>query len=152
LATWFHVRWLIVVTSLLGGAGCGEQPVDTDPARVVEAFVDRMRGVHGNPTRARMAFDLISAKGRANLEERASRASAAAGRPVAPEEMLAPSRFSLTFEPVRYRAEIKGKWSRVIVTGSNPDRELASIRAVKEEPGWRVELDLLPLPPIQKRE
>ena len=94
----------------------------------------------------------VASEGRKNLEERAQRASAVSGRPVAPEEMLVPSRFSLMFEPQSYVAEIKGKWSRVTVTGSNPKLELAEIACVKEEGRWRVALQFPPLPPIEKRE
>lgn len=133
-------------------AGCREDGVDTDPARVVEAFVDRMRAVHGDPERGNLALELVSKDAAENLRERAERASAAAGRPVTPAEMLAPSRFSLQFEPVDYRAEIRGRWSRVLVTGANPKVEVAEVHCYLEGESWRVVLDLPPLPPIQFRE
>jgi hypothetical protein len=66
--------------------------------------------------------------------------------------MLVPSRFSVNFEPLHYSAEVKGKWSRVKVTGANPARELAEIPCLKEEGGWRVAIQFPPLPPIERRE
>lgn len=131
-------------------SGCREQEVDADPARVVEAFVDRMRAVHGDPEKGLLALELLGKEARANLEERAARASAAAGRPVSPGEMLAPSRLSLAFEPVEYRAENRGRWSRVTVLGANPAVERVEVRCELEAEGWRVQLDLPPLPLIER--
>lgn len=145
-----RLSWLIPLVLHVGG--CQQQPLDQDPARVVEAFIDRMRAVHGVPERGRLAFELLWSKARENLEERAARASAASGRPVTASEMLVPSRFSLAFEPVDYRAEIKGHWSRVAVIGRNPQEQLVEIDCYREEEGWRVVLDLPPLPPIQTRD
>ena len=110
-----------------------------------------MQRVHGNPDDARAAYELIWSEARKNLGERAKRASAASGRQVAPEEMLAPSRFSLTFEPKSYAARTEGKWAEVTVTGDVPSRETTSVRCVLEDGSWRVVLELPQLPPIQKR-
>ena len=143
---------VVGAVALSFATACREDEVDTDPARVVEAFVDRMRAVHGDPERGNAALELVSKDVAENLRERAERASAAAGRPVTPAEMLAPSRFSLEFEPVEYRAEIRGRWSRVLVTGANPQVEIAEVHCYLEGEAWRVVLDLPPLPPIQFRE
>lgn len=123
-----------------------------DPARVVEAFVDRMRAVHGDPAKAALVLELLAKDARANLEGRAARASAATGRPVAPGEMLAPSRFSLAFEPTEYRAEVRGKWSRVTILGANAAQEHVEVQCAREDGGWRVVLDPPPLPLIEKRD
>lgn len=131
-------------------AGCREQSVDSDPARVVEAFVERMRAVHGETEDGLRAIELLAADARANLSERAARASAAAGRPVSPGEMLAPSRLSLAFEPVEYRAETRGRWSRVTILGANPAVERAEVQCQREAEGWRVLLELPPLPLIER--
>jgi hypothetical protein len=133
-------------------SSCREPPVDADPARAVEAFIDRMRAVHGDPDKAELAVRLLTQEARANLEERAARASAAAGRPVSPGEMLAPSRFSLEFEPVDYRTETRGRWSRVTVLGANPAEERAVVHCFREEQGWRVAIEPPPLPLIEQRE
>lgn len=140
--------WLTIGIALFA---CDRGRIENTPEAVVEAFVDRMRSVHGDPVNGRLALQLLGKDGVDNLRERARRASAVSGRPVAPEEMLVPSRFSLNFEPVHYTSEIKGKWSRVTVTGANPKTQLAEVSCVKEEDKWKVHLQFPPLPPIEKR-
>lgn len=130
---------------------CEQRAVDEHPETVVEAFIERMQAVHGDPERGRRALELLWKEGRDALEERAGRASAAAGRSISPEEMLAPSRFSLRFQPRRLKAESKGNWSRVTVTGDNPT-EVAEVHCVKENDRWRVVLDFPKLSPIERRE
>lgn len=130
---------------------CEKEPVDATPVGVTEEFIERMRGVHGSPERGRLALDLVWSEARAALEERAARATAAAGRSVLPEEMLVPSRFSLRFEPRRMTAATKGNWSRVTILGDNPS-EIAEVHCVQEDGRWRVVLDLPPVAPIQRRE
>lgn len=130
---------------------CEQRPVDESPETVVEAFIERMQAVHGDPERGRRALELLWKEGREVLEERAQRASAAAGRAVAPEDMLVPSRFSLQFQPRRFKAESKGNWSRVTVSGDKPT-EVAEIHCVKENDRWRVVLDFPKLPPIERRQ
>ena len=136
---------------LVVAAGCEPEPVDARPERVVEEFIVRMQRVHGDPEAARAAYDLLWAETRANLVERAKRASAVSGRAIAPEEMLAPSRFSLRFKPRHYSAQVNGKWATVTVTGEAPATQRREIRCTKERSGWRVVVELPPLPPIQKR-
>jgi hypothetical protein len=109
-----------------------------------------MRSVHGEPESGAKALELLAKDARANIEERAARASAAAGRPVHPGEMLAPSRFSLAFEPVEYRAETRGRWSRVTILGANPSVEHAEVQCEREPEGWRVLFELPPLPLIER--
>ena len=140
----------MVLAALL--AACDTGPVAQGPADVVREFVERMQGLHGDPEHARAAYELIWSKGRQNLGERAKRASAASGRQVAPEEMLAPSRFSLRFEPKSFVvARTDGHWAEVTVTGEVPSREETTVSCVLEEGAWRVVLELPPLAPIQKR-
>jgi hypothetical protein len=129
---------------------CQTAPPDETPERVVEAFIERMSAVHGDPERGRSAVALIARKGRENLEQRAERASAAAGRQMSSEEMLAPSRFVLSFTPKAYTSEIEGDYARVYVKGDNAT-EVAEVHCVLEDQRWRVILDLPELPVIQKR-
>lgn len=139
---------LLVVTTV---GGCRREAVDEDPERLVAEFLFRMKRVHGDPKNGREAFDLLWAPAQKNLTERAGRASALAGRKLAPEEMLAPTRFSLRFEPRRLRASEQGDTAVVKVQGDPPQRETREIRCVREDSRWRIVLELPALPVIQKR-
>lgn len=110
-----------------------------------------MQRVHGNPDSARAAYELIWAEGKQNLTERAKRASALSGRKVAPEEMLAPTRFALRFTPKHYAARVSGEWAVVTVTGEAPDTQREELKCVREDGSWRVVLEIPPVPPIQQR-
>ncbi|MFZ5895950.1 MAG: hypothetical protein ACOY0T_33145 [Myxococcota bacterium] len=147
-----RARSLTLLSSLLiTTAGCEREPVDARPEQVVEEFAQRMQRVHGDPKSARAAYELLWVEARRNLAERAKRASAVAGRKIAPEEMLAPSRFSLKFVPKRYSATTEGDWALVAVSGEGPDALTHNVRCVREDGHWRVVLELPPLAPIQHR-
>ena len=139
---------------LLGGTalGCEAESADERPERVVAEFVERMQRVHGDLQAARAAYELLWAEGRNNLAVRAQRASAVTGRKVAPEEMLAPSRFWLKFRPRSYASQVQGDWAVVTVTGEAPRTQRHQVRCLMEDGQWKVVLELPPLPPIQKRD
>ena len=132
-------------------AACDPQPVDSTPEQVVEQFVDRMQRVHGDPRTARAAYELLWTDAKRNLAERAKRASAVAGREIAPEEMLAPTRFSLRFKPKRYKARLDGDWAEVTVSGEDPVAEQSVLKCVREEGHWRVVVEMPSLAQIQHR-
>ncbi len=111
---------------------------------------DRMRRVNGDPADAKAAFELLSKRSRDNLAARAQRYSAASGKPIAPEAMIVPSRFLLRFEPQRYSARISGPHALVDVVGLLPD-DRAQIPCEFEDDGWKVDVMLPPLPPVQMR-
>ena len=131
--------------------GCHREAVDEDPERLVGEFIFRMKRVHGDLKIGREAFELLWSPAQKNLTERASRASALAGRKLAPEEMIAPSRFSLRFEPRRMHVSQQGDVANVTIQGDPPQRESRTIRCVREDSRWRVVLELPDLPQIQKR-
>ena len=130
--------------------GCARQASDETPERAVQEFIDRMQRVHGDPARARDVVELLAASARANLEERARRASATNGRAVAPEEMLAPSRFYLSFQPRSWSSELGADWAIVTAEGDSPDQR-KQIRCVREAGKWKIVLDLPELPPLERR-
>jgi hypothetical protein len=141
--------WLIGLALLV--LACRRESVDEDPEHLAREFIVRMQRVHGDQKNARAVFELLWSPAQKNLTERASRASALAGRKVAPEEMIAPSRFTLRFEPKRISVTTSGDQAVVTVQGDPPLRETREIRCVREDGRWRILLDLPVLPPIQKR-
>jgi hypothetical protein len=140
------------LTALLALAllpACEEDAADSEPDRLVAEFIRRMQRVHGDHKAARAAYELMWSDARRNLAERAKRASDVAGREIAPEEMLPPSRFSLHRKPRRYEARVDGDWAEVSISseGGGVDR----VKCVREDGKWRVVLELPPLPPIERR-
>lgn len=145
------LRWFaLVLACLLLAPGCGREREEETPERVVEQFIDRMESVHGDPKMARAAYDLMWSDAQRVLTERAKRASAVVGRNLGPEEMIAPSHFSLRFEPHRFKARVEGQRAVVAVIGASPG-ERFDVHCVREESGWRVVLDVPEPPPIRKR-
>ncbi|AUX40814.1 hypothetical protein SOCE26_022150 [Sorangium cellulosum] len=134
----------------LVSAGCSRRPPDGTPDGAVRELVARLRQLHGDPADAKAVFELLSRRARDNLASRAQRYSAATGKAIAPEAMITPSRFLLRFEPQRYAAQISGAHALVEVAGLLPG-ERVQVPCVYEDAGWRVELALPALPPVQKR-
>ena len=132
-------------------ASCEAEAKDATPERVVQEFMDRMQRVHGDPRAARLAYELLWVEARRNLAERAKRASAVAGREIGPEEMIAPSHFSLGFRPKKLTARTDGDWSEVTLTGESSSAQPHVVKCVREDGHWRVVLELPLLPPIQRR-
>jgi hypothetical protein len=138
----------LVAVVLLGG--CGRRAPNATPDGAVRELVDRLRQAHGDPADAKAAVDLLSKRTQANLAARAQRYSAASGKTIAPEAILAPARFILRFEPQRYTARIAGGYALVEISGRLAS-DRAQIPCVLEDGAWRVELALPPLPPVQMR-
>ena len=141
--------WLLATPLFAMLVGCEEEASDGEPERVVSEFIQRMQRVHGERKAARAAYDLLWSDARRNLAERAKRASDVAGREIAPEEMLPPSRFSLHHKPRHFDMRIDGDWAEVAVTGE--DGAVDRVKCVREDGKWRVVLELPPLPPIERR-
>ena len=113
-------------------------------------MVERLRRVHGDPEDAKAVFEMLSSRTKENLSERSQRYSNASGKTIEPEAMIVPSRFLLRFEPEKFTARIVGAHALVDVTGLLPSQH-AQIACVFEDEGWRVDIALPPLPPVQKR-
>ncbi|HYP98847.1 MAG TPA: hypothetical protein VER96_09240 [Polyangiaceae bacterium] len=142
---------LLAVALAFAQTGCEAEAKDSTPERVVQEFIDRMQRVHGDPRAARLAYELLWVDARRNLAERAKRASAVAGREIGPEEMIAPSHFSLAYRPKKFTSRTDGDWSEVTVSGEASSTQPHTIKCVREVDHWRVVLELPPLPPIQRR-
>jgi hypothetical protein len=145
------MNWVLIPVVLVGSIACHREAVDEAPDRLVQEFIERTKSVYGNPKVARGAFELLWSTAQKNLTERAARASALANRKVAPEEMLALTKFSLRFVPRKYSATIQGEMAVVAVSGDNKSSDRADVRCVREQGRWRIVLDLPPLAPIQRR-
>jgi hypothetical protein len=141
----------VLLVLCLTEPGCEAEAKDATPARVVQEFIERMQRVHGDPRAARLAYELLWVDARRNLAERAKRASAVAGREIAPEEMLAPSHFSLAYRPKKLTARTDGDWSEVTISGDANATQPHLVKCVREDGHWRVVLELPPLSPIQRR-
>jgi hypothetical protein len=141
--------WLSL--GLAAALACTQHSDEGSPERAVQEFIDRMERVHGDVQKSKAAYDLLAADARAKLDERAERASAAVGRVVRPEEMLAPSRFYLSFQPRTWSSREGPGWAVVTVEGES-SRERREIRCLREQGEWKVVLDLPELPPLGHRE
>ncbi len=146
-----RARWAALALLAALQVGCEAEANDSTPERVVQEFMDRMQRVHGDPHAARLAYELLWADARRNLAERAKRASSVAGREIAPEEMIAPSHFSLAYTPKKLTARTDGDWAEVTVLGESNGAPPRTVKCVREDGHWRVVLELPLLPPIQHR-
>src|SRR5262249_38548684 len=111
------LKAIAVLAAIAALAGCGRPAPNAAPDAAVRELVDRLGGVHGDPVDAKAVFELLSKRTQASLAARAQRYSAASGKTIAPEAILAPERFVLRFEPQRYTAQIRGNNALVEVIG-----------------------------------
>lgn len=144
---WVSARGLLLLGVSLG---CAQHAEEGSPERAVQEFIDRMQRVHGDVQKSKAAFDMLAAEARTKLEERAERASAAVGRVVKPEEMLAPSRFYLSFQPRAWSSRSGPGWAVVTVEGESA-KERREVRCLQENGEWKVVLELPDLPPVERR-
>lgn len=133
----------------LSSVGCGRKAPNATPEGAVRELVERVRRTGSDSTSAKIAFDLLAKSTQANLNARAERYSAASGKHIAPEAMIAPASFIERFEAHELRAEIVGTHARVVAVGLLPG-EHAEIPCVFEDGGWRVQIELPPLQAVQQ--
>lgn len=141
----------LALAAVAASAGCSRPPPDATPEGAVRLWLERMEESADDRRAAREAFALLGPKARANLEERAARASRVHGRQVEPYEMLAEGRFGLRFRPLTMSASRSGDDAMVEVVGGAPG-ERAHVRCRLDGGGWRVEPSLPDLAPLVRRE
>lgn len=110
----------------------------------------RLHGLDGSSANAKAAYTLLAKETRDNLVARAERYSAASGKHIEPEMMLAPASFIEHYEAQHVETESHGEYALVRVKGLLPEQE-AVIPCVREEGLWRVKMTLPPLPPVVTR-
>ena len=139
----------LAIALLLGG--CSHPAPDATPDGALRTWLERMEESEDDPAAGREAYALLGPQARANLEERARRASQAQGRRAEPYEMLAGGRFGLKFRPKSMHASGVGDQATVEVIGAEPAMEHATVRCARETAGWRVEPELPEIAILPKR-
>lgn len=137
--------------SVASCGGCSRSPPDASPEGTVRELLDRIGRIESNPAEAKVVFELLSSRTRANLTERAHRASTTSGREIPPEQMLAPGRFSLRFEPRQIHTRLLHDRAIVDMIGIDPATDHAEVPCVLEQGRWRVDIPLPPLAPPERR-
>lgn len=140
----FALTLAAVVASIAiatSSSGCSRAAPDATPEGTVRLFVEKMETGSEDPRAMRDAYQLLGPHARANLKERADRASKGQGRRYEPHEMLAEGRFGLKFRPKTMLAKIDGEDAFVLVKGEGPE-EHATVHCVRETGAWRVEPEL----------
>jgi len=143
--------WWTACLSALLAASCARKPADLTPDGAVRELLDHIDRTEADPTEAHAVYELLSAHTKANLIERARRASTTSGREVRPEEMLAPGRFSLRFEPRKMHVRMADDRAVVDVIGIDPESDRTEVPCVLEDGRWRIEIPLPPLTPMERR-
>jgi hypothetical protein len=144
-----HIASALVTLAAL--SGCARKPADATPEGAVRELLDRIDRSEADPAATHAVYELLSSSTKANLIERAHRASTTSGREVAPEEMLAPGRFSLRFEPRRMLTRFGDDRAVVDVIGIDPETDRAEVPCVLEDGRWRIEIPLPQLTPMDRR-
>lgn len=132
---------------VLAMAACARKPVDATPEGAVREFTERIARTGADPLAAKSAYELLSKGTQENLTERAHRYTAASGKHISPEEMIAPQSYLERFAPHDFKSKIVGGRALVTVTGAEPT-QVAEIQCVFQEGGWRLELPIPALMPV----
>ena len=131
----------LLLTVLFGGTACSRSAPDATPDGVVRLWLERMESAAEDVRAMKDAYALLGPRARANLKERAERASRGQGRRYEPHEMLAEGRFGLRFRPKVMTTRIEGDDAWVEVKGDGPD-EHATVKCTREDGAWRIEPEL----------
>jgi hypothetical protein len=128
-------------TALVTMLGCSRGAPDATPEGVVRLWLDKMESGGDDAHAMKDAYLLLGPHARANLKERAERASRGQGRRYEPHEMLAEGRFGLRFRPKTMTSKISGDDAAVEVRGDGPD-DHATVKCTREGNAWRIEPEL----------
>lgn len=134
----------VPVAAALGAStlvGCTRSAPDATPEGAVRLWIEKMETAAEDSHAMRDAYQLLGPHARANLKERAERASRGQGRRWEPHEMLAEGRFGLRFRPKSYAAQISGDEATVEIRGEG-DGERTTVKCTREGNAWRVEPEL----------
>ena len=131
-------RFVLLLTFLLA---CSRPTAEGTPEGVVRLWLEKMETAESDSRAMKEAYGLMGPKSRANLKERAERASRGQGRRYEPYEMLAEGRFGLRFRPRTMTAHIEGDDAVVDVKGEGAD-EHAQVKCTKEASVWRIEPEI----------
>jgi hypothetical protein len=130
---------LVLLTTLL--LACSRPPPDGTPEGVVRLWLEKMETAESDPRAMKEAYGLMGPHARANLKERAERASKGQGRRYEPYEMLAEGRFGLRFRPRKITTRIEGEDAVVDVSGEG-EGERAQVKCTREAQLWRIEPEI----------
>lgn len=142
-------RGVAVLALVLAVSACEARRQDATPEGAVRELCDRLDRMSGDPTTSAAVFEMLSKSTRENLEARARRYGAASGKNIAPAAMLAPSSLVERWRARELRSTIVGAHALVEVQGL-AEGQRTEIRCVYEEGGWRVVVDLPPLPEVRQ--
>ena len=132
---------VMIVAVLFAAPACSRSAPDATPEGVVRLWLEKMESAADDNRAMKEAYALLGPRARANLKERADRASRGQGRRYEPHEMLAEGRFGLRFRPKTMSAKIDGDEAWVEVKGDGPS-ERATVKCTREDGAWRIEPEL----------
>ncbi len=144
-------RRLVLLLIAVFALACSRAAPDATPEGVVRLWLEKMESAEGDVRAMREAYQLLGPKARANLKDRAERASRGQGRRFEAYEMLAEGRFGLRFRPKTMTAKIEGDEAKVEVRGDGPD-EIATVHCTREGNAWRIEPELPDVIAPQRRD
>jgi hypothetical protein len=121
--------------------GCSRSAPDATPEGAVRLWLEKMETAADDGRAMKEAYQLLGPRARANLKERADRASRGQGRRFEPYEMLAEGRFGLRFRPKSMTSRIEGDDAWVEIRGDGGG-ENATVKCTRDGPAWRIEPEL----------
>lgn len=139
-----HRRAVLVLglgLGLVALAACSRPGPDATPEGAVRLWLEKMESAADDAHAMKDAYQLLGPRARANLKERADRASRGQGRRYEPYEMIAEGRFGLRFRPKTMTVRIDGDDAWVEVKGDGGG-EIATVKCTRESAVWKIEPEL----------